>query len=38
MSPELWTLTGLAAFLGFFHTLIGPDHYIPFIMMAAARG
>ena len=37
MSPEIWTLIGLAAFLGFFHTLIGPDHYVPFIMMASAR-
>jgi nickel/cobalt transporter (NicO) family protein len=37
MSPEILTLVGLAAFLGFFHTLIGPDHYVPFIMMAAAR-
>ncbi len=27
---------GLAAFIGFFHTLIGPDHYVPFIAMARA--
>ena len=37
MSPELIALVSTAAFLGFFHTLIGPDHYVPFIMMASAR-
>ncbi len=26
-----------AASIGFFHTLVGPDHYIPFIVMARAR-
>ncbi|MEW6250339.1 MAG: hypothetical protein AB1716_06815 [Planctomycetota bacterium] len=26
-------LLGTAAFLGFFHTVTGPDHYIPFIAM-----
>jgi len=26
-----------AATIGFFHTLTGPDHYIPFIVMAKAR-
>ena len=26
-----------AASIGFFHTLIGPDHYLPFIVMARAR-
>lgn len=26
-----------AASIGFFHTLFGPDHYLPFIMMAKAR-
>ncbi len=34
MSPELLVLTITAASLGFFHTLLGPDHYIPFIVMA----
>jgi nickel/cobalt exporter len=33
----IWLLTGTAVFLGFFHTLIGPDHYLPFIAMAKAR-
>lgn len=27
-------LAGTAAFLGFVHTITGPDHYIPFIAMA----
>lgn len=26
-----------AASIGFFHTLFGPDHYVPFIVMAKAR-
>ena len=26
-----------AASIGFFHTIMGPDHYIPFIVMARAR-
>jgi nickel/cobalt transporter (NicO) family protein len=30
-------LSLLALYLGFFHTLIGPDHYLPFIVMARAR-
>ncbi len=29
-------LLGTAAFIGFFHTLTGPDHYIPFIAMSKA--
>ena len=27
-----------AASLGFFHTLFGPDHYVPFIVMLKSRG
>ena len=27
----------LGASLGFVHTVLGPDHYIPFIFMAKAR-
>ncbi len=34
MSQELLVLTITAASIGFFHTLLGPDHYIPFIVMA----
>jgi len=27
-----------AASIGLFHTLLGPDHYLPFVMMSWARG
>jgi ABC-type nickel/cobalt efflux system permease component RcnA len=37
VNNEIWILAGTAVFLGFFHTLIGPDHYLPFIAMAKAR-
>jgi sulfite exporter TauE/SafE len=37
MSPQLIILTVTAASVGFFHTLLGPDHYMPFIVMAKAR-
>lgn len=37
MSQELLLLTITAASIGFFHTLLGPDHYLPFIVMARAR-
>jgi nickel/cobalt exporter len=37
MSHDLTFLAITAASLGFFHTLFGPDHYLPFIMMARAR-
>lgn len=37
MSNELLLLAFTAASLGFFHTLLGPDHYLPFIVMAKAR-
>ena len=33
-SNELTLLTLTAAGLGFIHTLLGPDHYVPFAMMA----
>src|SRR5512138_207336 len=26
-----------AASIGFFHTLLGPDHYLPFVAMARAK-
>jgi nickel/cobalt exporter len=38
ISREIWILAGTAVALGFFHTLVGPDHYLPFIAMAKARG
>ena len=37
MTQELTVLTITAASIGFFHTLFGPDHYLPFIVMAQAR-
>ncbi len=35
-SSTLTYLTSLAAFTGVVHTLLGPDHYVPFIAMARA--
>lgn len=37
MTNELYILVGSAATLGFVHTLLGPDHYLPFIVMSKAR-
>lgn len=37
MSSESIILLTTAASIGFFHTLLGPDHYLPFAMMARAR-
>jgi sulfite exporter TauE/SafE len=37
MIRELIPLFITAASIGFFHTLFGPDHYIPFIVMRQAR-
>lgn len=37
MTNEILLLAGTAATIGFFHTLLGPDHYLPFIFMAKAR-
>jgi nickel/cobalt exporter len=38
MSRELVVLVGTAASLGFVHTILGPDHYVPFIVLSKARG
>ncbi|MBI5208559.1 MAG: hypothetical protein HY927_01140 [Elusimicrobia bacterium] len=38
MRPDLLALCSTAAALGCFHTLLGPDHYLPFIAMSKARG
>jgi nickel/cobalt exporter len=38
MSGELAVLVGTAASLGFVHTILGPDHYVPFIALSKARG
>ena len=37
MTEEIKILTITAASIGFFHTLLGPDHYLPFIVMSKAR-
>jgi len=37
IANEIWLLAGTAVFLGSFHTIVGPDHYLPFIAMAKAR-
>ena len=38
VSGELSALCVTAASIGFLHTLFGPDHYLPFIVMAKAKG
>ncbi|HOX24309.1 MAG TPA: sulfite exporter TauE/SafE family protein [Candidatus Krumholzibacteria bacterium] len=38
MPDELVILLGSAASIGVVHTVIGPDHYLPFTAMARARG
>ncbi|MBI5745219.1 MAG: sulfite exporter TauE/SafE family protein [Elusimicrobia bacterium] len=35
---ELTAIALTAASVGFVHTLLGPDHYIPFVAMSKARG
>lgn len=37
ISREIWVLAGTAASLGLIHTVIGPDHYLPFIVIGRAR-
>lgn len=37
MTAEISALIIAAISIGFFHTLFGPDHYLPFIMIAWAR-
>lgn len=37
MTKELIVLSITAASIGFFHTVFGPDHYLPFIVMSKAR-
>ena len=38
MDSEILLLATTAGTLGIVHTLIGPDHYVPFIMMSRAQG
>jgi hypothetical protein len=37
MTHEIWILIATAASIGFFHTILGTDHYLPFIVMSKAR-
>ncbi len=37
MSNEVIILAGTAATIGFLHTVLGPDHYLPFIVLSKAR-
>jgi len=37
MNRELILIAGTAASLGIIHTILGPDHYIPFIVISRAR-
>ncbi|MBI4687881.1 MAG: sulfite exporter TauE/SafE family protein [Nitrospirae bacterium] len=37
MSNELLILITAATSIGFFHTLFGPDHYLPFIVMSRSH-
>ena len=36
-SGSFSVLLGTAIVLGFLHTVLGPDHYVPFVMMARAQ-
>lgn len=38
MNGSLLVIVGTAASIGLVHTLIGPDHYLPFIVISRARG
>lgn len=37
MLSEIGVLTATALTIGFFHSIFGPDHYLPFIVMSKAR-
>lgn len=37
MTPEIMVLIASATSIAFVHTLLGPDHYVPFVAMARAR-
>jgi nickel/cobalt exporter len=37
MNHGLYVLLGTAATIGFVHTLLGPDHYLPFVALSKAR-
>jgi len=37
MTPDITLLAWTAASIGFLHTITGPDHYLPFIVLGKAR-
>jgi len=37
MSGDILVLVATSASVGFIHTLVGPDHYLPFIVISRAR-
>lgn len=37
MSNEILVLAGTALTIGFVHVILGPDHYLPFIVLSKAR-
>lgn len=37
IAPDLSLLVFTAASIGFIHTLLGPDHYLPFVALSKAR-
>ncbi len=37
MDSTLWILSGTAILIAFIHTVMGPDHYLPFIMLGRAN-
>ena len=38
MIPETFIIAGSAASVGFIHTILGPDHYLPLVAMAKTNG
>ena len=37
MDSTLWILCGTAILIAFIHTVMGPDHYLPFVMLGRAN-
>jgi len=37
LNSQILVIAGTAASIGFVHTLLGPDHYLPFIVISRAR-
>lgn len=36
-NQQIWVIAGTAATIGWVHTILGPDHYLPFIVISRAR-